>query len=198
MPLVLFNPEWTIDRVLSGTTTPIQSGPGSNGNGGVLRIPQSLSIIETSPSDCLVSYPGHSLGGSYPSAEVQSVYSTAPVDWTSGNLGSESNWLTWHSSGLWLSVRMLRLGKWGETEMIQRLEMVPYEIREILEARRNQDDSMLWDGPLRSLLKVEKWVERQKFHQRFVLWPLCVQDRPSLTLSHSTHTNISCNKRKKK
>ena len=26
-------------------------------------------------------YPGHSLGGSYPSAEVQSVYSTAPADW---------------------------------------------------------------------------------------------------------------------
>ena len=28
-----------------------------------------------------MSYPGHSLGESYPSAEVQSVYSTAPVDW---------------------------------------------------------------------------------------------------------------------
>ena len=27
-----------------------------------------------------MSYPGHSLGGSYPSAEVQSVYSTAPAD----------------------------------------------------------------------------------------------------------------------
>ena len=26
-------------------------------------------------------YPGHSLGRSYPSAEVQSVYSTAPADW---------------------------------------------------------------------------------------------------------------------
>ena len=59
-----------------------QSGPGSNGNEGVLRIPQSSSTAGTSPSDCLVSYPGHSLGGgSSPSAEVQSVYSTAPADW---------------------------------------------------------------------------------------------------------------------
>ena len=31
---------------------------------------------------CLVSYPGHSwVGGSYPAAEVQSAYSTAPADW---------------------------------------------------------------------------------------------------------------------
>ena len=28
-----------------------------------------------------MSYPGHPLGRSYPSAEVQSVYSTAPIDW---------------------------------------------------------------------------------------------------------------------
>ena len=47
MPLVLFNP---------------LSGPGSDGNEGVLRIPQSSSITGTSPSDCSVSYPGHSLG----------------------------------------------------------------------------------------------------------------------------------------
>ena len=72
----------TIDRALSGATTPGQSGPGSDGNEGVLRIPQSSSTAGTSPSNCLVSYPGHSLGGrSYPSAEVQSVYSTAPADW---------------------------------------------------------------------------------------------------------------------
>ena len=31
-------------------------------------------------SECLVSYLGHSLAGSYHSAEVQSVYSTAPAD----------------------------------------------------------------------------------------------------------------------
>ena len=37
----------------------------------------------TSPSDCLVSYPGHPLGGSYPFAEKQSVYSTAPAGYLS-------------------------------------------------------------------------------------------------------------------
>ena len=46
-----------------------QSGPETDGNGVVLCIPESSSIIETSPSDCFVSYPGHSLGVSYPSAE---------------------------------------------------------------------------------------------------------------------------------
>ena len=73
---------WPIDRTLSGATTPSQSGPGSVGNEGVLRIPPNFSITGTSPSDCLVSYPGNSLdGGSYPSAEIQSVYSTASADW---------------------------------------------------------------------------------------------------------------------
>ena len=63
---------------LSGATTPGQSGPGDDGNEGVLCIPQSSSITGTSPSDCLVSYPGHTLGGgSYPFAEVQFLYSTA-------------------------------------------------------------------------------------------------------------------------
>ena len=48
---------------LSGATTPGQSGPGSDGNKGVFRIPQCSCIAGTSPSDCLVLYPGHSLGG---------------------------------------------------------------------------------------------------------------------------------------
>ena len=48
---------------LSGATTPGQSGLGSNGNEGVLCVPQSSIITGTSPLDCLVSYPGHSLGG---------------------------------------------------------------------------------------------------------------------------------------
>ena len=71
---------WPIDRTISDATTPGQSGPGSDGNEGVLFIPQSSSITGTSPSDCLVSYPGHTLGGSYLSAEMHSVYSTAPAD----------------------------------------------------------------------------------------------------------------------
>ena len=60
-----------MDRTLSGAITPGQS----DSNEGVLCIPQSSIITGTSPSDCLVSYLGHS------SAEVQSVYSTAPGDW---------------------------------------------------------------------------------------------------------------------
>ena len=60
--LILFNP-WI--GPLSGTTTPGQSGSGSDGNKGVLRILQSPSITGTSPSDCLGSYPGHSLGGGF-------------------------------------------------------------------------------------------------------------------------------------
>ena len=61
---------------------PRLSVPESNGNEGVFCIPQSPRITGTSPSDCLVSYPRHSLtGGSYPSAEVRSVYSTAPANW---------------------------------------------------------------------------------------------------------------------
>ena len=78
MPLVLFNPQI---GPLSGATTLGKSGPGSNGNEGVLCIPQSPSITGTAPLDCLVSYPRHSLGRSYPSADVQSVYSTALADW---------------------------------------------------------------------------------------------------------------------
>ena len=58
--LVLFNPE--IGR-LSCATTPGKSGPGSDGNEGVLCIPQSSSITGTSPLDCLMSYPSHSLVG---------------------------------------------------------------------------------------------------------------------------------------
>ena len=48
-----------IDRALSSATIQDQSGPASDGNEGMLHIPQSLSITRTSPSDCLVLYPGH-------------------------------------------------------------------------------------------------------------------------------------------
>ena len=66
---------WPIDR------TQGQSGPGSDGSERVLRIPQIFSITEALPSDSLVSYPGYSWGKSYPSAGMQSVYSTVPADW---------------------------------------------------------------------------------------------------------------------
>ena len=66
----------SIDRTLSGATSPGQSRPGSDGNKGVLRIPQSSSVTGTSPSDCLVSYPGDSLRASDPSAEMYRVFNT--------------------------------------------------------------------------------------------------------------------------
>ena len=63
-----FSSIWPIDRTLSGATTPGQSGPGSDG------LPQSSSITGTSPSDCLVSYPGHSFAGVLP-LRIDAVYS---------------------------------------------------------------------------------------------------------------------------
>ena len=38
-------------------------------------------FTEASQSDYLVSYLGYSIGESYSFAEMQSVYSTAPIDW---------------------------------------------------------------------------------------------------------------------
>ena len=66
-----------IDKILSGATIPGLSGPESNSNAGVLRISQSSSITEVSPSERLMSYPEHSLVGSYLFVEMQSVYPTS-------------------------------------------------------------------------------------------------------------------------
>ena len=52
---------WPIDRTQSDAKTLGQNGPGSNGNKGVLHIFQ-ISNTRASLSDCLTSYPGHSLG----------------------------------------------------------------------------------------------------------------------------------------
>ena len=58
----------------------VRFGPESNGNEWVLHIPQ-ISKARAELSDCLMLYPGHLLGKSYPSAKMQLVYSTAPADW---------------------------------------------------------------------------------------------------------------------
>ena len=63
--------------MVAGATTQGQNGPGSDGNEGALHTPQSSSITGASPSVYLVSYLGHSLGKSNPSANMWSVYSTA-------------------------------------------------------------------------------------------------------------------------
>ena len=47
---------------------------------GCYIFPKAAALLEPY-HQCLVSNPGYSLGGSYPFAEVQSVYSTAPADW---------------------------------------------------------------------------------------------------------------------
>ena len=76
----LLSSNWSIDRTVSSATNPNQSERGSDGNEWALRTPQSSSITGASPSDCFVSYPEHSLGGSNPSAEMQSVYNAASAD----------------------------------------------------------------------------------------------------------------------
>ena len=70
-----------IDRSLLGAITLGQSRLGSEGNKGVLHIPQSSIITEDLPPGCLLSYLRHSWEESYPSAEMQLVYSVAPADW---------------------------------------------------------------------------------------------------------------------
>ena len=52
---------WPVGRTLFGATTTGQSGPGSNGNEGVLNVPQS-SKTRASPLYCLMSYQEYSLG----------------------------------------------------------------------------------------------------------------------------------------
>ena len=75
---------------LSAATILGQSGAGSDSNEGVFCIPQISSIIKASPLDCLLTYPGHLLGKSYSSAEMQAVYSIAPGDWATGHLLEKS------------------------------------------------------------------------------------------------------------
>ena len=76
-----FSSIWLRFRILSGATTSGQGEPGSDGNEGIPCILQSSCITKSSPSDCFVSYPGRSLRESYPSAEMQVVYSATPADW---------------------------------------------------------------------------------------------------------------------
>ena len=40
------------------------------------------ALLEPHQLLCLVLYPGHSFGESYPSEEIQSEYSVVPSDWT--------------------------------------------------------------------------------------------------------------------
>ena len=60
-------------------TTPEQNEPEENSDEGVIPIPQ-ISNIGASPSDGLVSYPGHALEVALPFTEMQSAYSLSRDD----------------------------------------------------------------------------------------------------------------------
>ena len=80
--IMQFSSIWPIPRIPSTVTPPGQSRPGSDDIEEVPGIPESTSITEATPSDCLG--PGHSFflwGGSYFSTEKKSVYSTPTADW---------------------------------------------------------------------------------------------------------------------
>ena len=90
---------WPVDRTLSSATT--LSGPGSNGSEILLRITQSSNITVALPSDCLVSYPGHSLGGVLtPLLRCQLVCSTASADRATGDLKRLAVSLQWKNASL--------------------------------------------------------------------------------------------------
>ena len=69
---------WPIDRILSDAPTTDQNWADDNWP---LYNSQNSSITESSLTDYLVSYSGHMKRKSYPFAEMQSGYSTVPVDW---------------------------------------------------------------------------------------------------------------------
>ena len=116
-----YNSIWPIDRTLSCASTPGQSGPGSDSNEQVLHIPQSSSITGTSPPDCLVSYPGHSLkrevlplcreaiSGFYSSVQMGKVLSQA-IPSSSASMSKVSNKL-WQNEkdSLWNQINIFCL-----------------------------------------------------------------------------------------
>ena len=84
-----FSSIWPLDGTLSDATTPCQSGPGSDSSKGVLCVLQRSSITGPWPSDCVVSHPGHTLGGwSYSSAEMHFTYTFFSPSWLGIFLGS--------------------------------------------------------------------------------------------------------------
>ena len=78
--IIQFSSIWPIDRTPSGVTTTDWSGPRSGSNEEELWIPKIFICTEAPPSDGLVSYPRSSLEVSYPSVEMQLVYSATPTD----------------------------------------------------------------------------------------------------------------------
>ena len=69
-----------IIRTLTDTTTLGLNELEFSGNEGGAHIPNNSKTL-ASPSDCLVSYPGHLLADFIPSTEMQSAYSITPANW---------------------------------------------------------------------------------------------------------------------
>ena len=69
---------WPIERILLGFTNSGQSGPGGDSNEGILRIPLKLKDWNLTIRLFNV-ISGYQLKESYPSSEMQSVYSTDPA-----------------------------------------------------------------------------------------------------------------------
>ena len=73
---------WAIDRNLSGATTPVLSGSGSDGIEGVIRITRSSGITELYHKIILCHIKDTRWGwGSYIPVLMQPVYSTTPANW---------------------------------------------------------------------------------------------------------------------
>ena len=59
--IVQFSSFWPLDRTLTDATSPGKTAPVNDSNSGLLRIPQSSCMSETSLSECSVTYLWHSL-----------------------------------------------------------------------------------------------------------------------------------------
>ena len=88
-----FSSIWPIERTLSGATTPGQSGPGSNGNKGVLCIPQSSSITGINLTIWLFRViSGHLWGGLTP---LQRCSQCILQPWLTGPWRCECEWINY-------------------------------------------------------------------------------------------------------
>ena len=117
-----FSSIWPLDSTLSGATTVGQSEPWSDGNEGVLRIPQRSNITGASPSNSLVSYLGHSWGGGLPFCS-EAIYS---LNWLGlPSVLSESNWCNHTVVMTWLQFgRIPILSERSDFHMVDRLSII--------------------------------------------------------------------------
>ena len=91
---------WSIDRTLSGATTLGQSGPGSDGNELRALLESHYLIVLCHIRDiCWVK--------SYPSAEMQLVYSAVTVEWAMHNFFS------------YIDISNVRIGGWKKKKRIK-------------------------------------------------------------------------------